>query len=115
MKFLIRLCLTINRDVLSLMNDPPPGITVFQDDERINVIYALIVGSQGTPYEGGFFYFILKFPDDYPIKPPEVKFMTTDSGKTRFNPNLYLCGKVCLSILGYVIFLLHFLALLFIS
>lgn len=26
--------------------------------------------------------------------------MTTGGGKTRFNPNLYACGRVCLSILG---------------
>jgi ubiquitin-protein ligase len=25
---------------------------------------------------------------------------TTGSGKIRFNPNLYACGKVCLSLLG---------------
>lgn len=25
---------------------------------------------------------------------------TTGGGKIRFNPNLYACGKVCLSLLG---------------
>lgn len=30
----------------------------------------------------------------------QAKFLTTGSGSVRFNPNLYQCGKVCLSLLG---------------
>lgn len=30
----------------------------------------------------------------------QVKFLTTGGGCVRFNPNLYVCGKVCLSLLG---------------
>ena len=37
---------------------------------------------------------------DYPLSPPKVNFMTTDGGRVRFNPNLYTCGKVCLSVLN---------------
>ena len=70
------------------------------DDEKIRVLHALIVGPRDTPYEGGFFYFVFTYPENYPLQPPHVKFMTTDNGKVRFNPNLYQCGKVCLSILG---------------
>ena len=33
------------------------------------------------------------------MNPPKVKFCTL-FGNVRFNPNLYACGKVCLSILG---------------
>lgn len=29
-----------------------------------------------------------------------MKLSTTGHGKVRFNPNLYNCGKVCLSLLG---------------
>ena len=29
-----------------------------------------------------------------------VQFRTTGNGVVRFNPNLYQCGKVCLSLLG---------------
>ena len=29
-----------------------------------------------------------------------VNFRTTGNGTVRFNPNLYHCGKVCLSLLG---------------
>jgi hypothetical protein len=37
---------------------------------------------------------------NYPKKAPSVKFLTTGHGRVRFNPNLYNCGKVCLSLLG---------------
>jgi ubiquitin-protein ligase len=36
----------------------------------------------------------------YPSKPPMVNLCTTGKGTVRFNPNLYQCGKVCLSLLG---------------
>ena len=62
----------------------------------------LIIGPFDTPYEGGFFHFYLRFSPNYPRCPPRVKFMTTGSGRVRFNPNLYCNGKVCLSILGLV-------------
>jgi ubiquitin-protein ligase len=64
----------------------------------------MITGPFDTPYEGGFFYFVIRCPPDYPIRPPRVKLMTTGQGQVRFNPNLYKNGKVCLSILGYVFF-----------
>lgn len=86
--------------MLAIYNDPPPGIFVIQDEQDLTLIHALITGSFETPYEGGYFYFIVRCPPDYPIKPPKVKFMTTGGGTVRFNPNLYKCGKVCISILG---------------
>lgn len=92
--------LRIKRDMMSIHRDPPPGISVVQDESDITLVHALISGTTDTPYEGGFFYFIVRFSADYPIKAPKVKFMTTGGGRVRFNPNLYIDGKVCLSILG---------------
>ena len=50
------------------------------------------------------FCFEFTIPQDYPNKPPAVRFDTgslTESGsKVRFNPNMYQDGKVCLSILN---------------
>ena len=60
---------------------------------------ALIIGPAGTPYADGFYLFKIKFPTNYPHAPPVVDFFTQD-GITRFNPNLYRSGKVCLSILN---------------
>ena len=54
---------------------------------------------QDTPYAYGFFFFDIVFPANYPYSPPKVLFKTGDQ-RVRFNPNLYVEGKVCLSILG---------------
>jgi len=68
--------------------------------------HLLILGVENSPYFGGFYFFDVLFPDNYPFSPPKMKFLTND-GKTRFNPNLYkpnsspeYDGKVCLSILN---------------
>ena len=92
--------LRIKRDIMSIYKEPPPGMCVVADEDDVTKIHALITGPFDTPYEGGFFYFVIRCPPDYPIRPPRVKFMTTGHGQVRFNPNLYKNGKVCLSILG---------------
>jgi ubiquitin-protein ligase len=56
-------------------------------------------GPEGTPYESGCFMFDFHL-HDYPHSAPKARFLTTASGRVRFNPNLYSCGKVCLSLLG---------------
>ena len=66
----------------------------------MSVLRALILPSADTPYGGGAFEFDILLPPEYPNKPPSVQFLTTGGGKVGFNPNLYPCGKVCLSLLG---------------
>ena len=61
---------------------------------------AMISGPEGTPYSGGLFTFDILAPSDYPNVAPNVNLQTTGGGSVRFNPNLYNCGKVCLSLLG---------------
>ena len=70
------------------------------DESRVDVIKTLIIGATGTPYAGGCFEFHVFCDDSYPNKSPKVNLETTGSGEVRFNPNLYNCGKVCLSLLG---------------
>eukprot|EP00494_Astrolonche_serrata_P004797 UN04811 len=53
-----------------------------------------------TPYASGCFLFDVCFPSNYPMGPCLVNLQTTGGGTIRFNPNLYNCGKVCLSLLG---------------
>ena len=60
----------------------------------------LISGPKDTPYENGLFLFNASFPSNYPQIEPKVLLVTTGNGSVRFNPNLYNCGKVCLSLLG---------------
>lgn len=90
----------IKKDIELIKKEPVDGILVETDHDKLDIMYAVIVGPKGTPYEGGFFYFVIRFPEQYPMKPPNVKFMTSGNGNVRFNPNLYTNGKVCVSILG---------------
>jgi len=60
----------------NLTSNPPDGITagpVSEDD--IFVWEALIQGPDGTPYENGIFPAELRFPRDYPLAPPTMKFL----------------------------------------
>lgn len=70
------------------------------DEENLGIFRFLITGPKDTPYQDGCFLFEMILNDDYPNTPPRVRFLTTGYDKVRFNPNLYACGKVCLSLLG---------------
>jgi ubiquitin-conjugating enzyme E2 G2 len=113
---------TANRRLLqeyrALTNNPPEGITagpVSEDD----LLYweAWIQGPEGTPFEGGVFPAELRFPKDYPLAPPTMKFVGGEvwhpNGKRRFafspacrdgtkeanTVTVYPSGLVCISIL----------------
>ncbi|XP_069681648.1 baculoviral IAP repeat-containing protein 6-like [Periplaneta americana] len=84
----------------SLPLDLGSAIFIRTDDAKCTLLRALIIGPEGTPYSGGCFQFDIFFPPQYPTQPPLVHFCTTGLGQVRFNPNLYACGMVCLSLLG---------------
>lgn len=85
-------------DLRELLKDPLHEVFINFDESDINQMIAMIRGQEG-PYEFCQFLFHIRFSDDYPMSPPIVKFCSSD-GRTRLNPNLYIEGKVCLSILG---------------
>jgi ubiquitin-conjugating enzyme E2 G2 len=79
----------------NLSTDPPDGITagpISEDD--LFTWEALIQGPEETPFSGGLFPAELKFPRDYPLSPPTMRF-TCDM----WHPNVYANGMVCISIL----------------
>lgn len=86
-------------DLAVFHQDKPPGIYIHSDEEDIGRMLILMIGPGSTPYEDGFFFFEMQFPQDYPFSPPYLEIRTTNP-EYRFNPNFYLEGKVCLSILG---------------
>ena len=75
------------------------GIFVHFNEKNIYNAKALIIGPKETPYQNGFYFFDINYTERYPQEPPKV-LMCTLNKRTRFNPNLYTGGKVCLSILG---------------
>lgn len=95
---------SINRllkDVKQIIKNPliEQGIYYLHDDVDMLKGYAMIMGPSDTPYFGGYYFFELNYPTDYPHSPPKVKYCT-NANNIRFNPNLYTCGKVCVSLLN---------------
>jgi len=89
------------KDVRNIIKNPltDQGIYYIHDDTDMLKGYAMIIGPSETPYFGGFYFFEFNYPYDYPHSPPKVKYCTNGNG-IRFNPNLYCCGKVCVSLLN---------------
>ncbi|KAL3855354.1 hypothetical protein ACJMK2_014569 [Sinanodonta woodiana] len=78
-----------------LTMNPPEGIIAGPvNEENFFEWEALIMGPEGTCFEGGVFPARLTFPPDYPLSPPKMKFTCE-----LFHPNIYPDGRVCISIL----------------
>ncbi|EOD50463.1 Ubiquitin-conjugating enzyme e2z [Neofusicoccum parvum] len=92
--------LRITRELCDIQKGSDLSLAVACRDSDVRSVRALIIGPPDTPYEFGFFEFAVRFGKEYPTKAPSVNCITTNSGRTRFNPNIYAQGKVCLSILG---------------
>ncbi|KAH7936238.1 ubiquitin-conjugating enzyme E2 Z [Rhipicephalus sanguineus] len=90
--------LRLEDDLRDLFTNPLTGVYI--ETVTVGRFHVVVVGPSGTPYEGGFFHFLMQCPKDYPMRPPRVRLMNTDDGSVSFNPNLYKSGKVCLDILG---------------
>jgi ubiquitin-protein ligase len=101
------------RDVGELMKEPldSQGIWYCHNEKDYRKGTAVLSGPPGSLYEHGYYVFGFEFPDSYPAYPPKVTFQTLakthgvsiagrDQTFVRFHPNLYINGKVCLSLLG---------------
>jgi ubiquitin-protein ligase len=75
------------------------GIFYAIEDSNVLLGRACIFGPKDTPYEDCPMLYNFELPNTFPFEPPKVTFLTCD-GQTRFHPNMYKEGKVCLSILG---------------
>lgn len=84
----------LKRQLIELTKSPPEGVSVGLKDDNLFQWEVLMVGPPGTMFEGGFFKAELKFPADFPNKPPEMRFISE-----MWHPNIYPDGKVCISIL----------------
>lgn len=88
-------------DVKDLIKEPLIEHQIYYNHDQDDMLkgYALIVGKKDTIYFSGYYLFEFHFPPNYPHSPPKVIFCTRD-GETRFHPNMYKSGKVCLSVLN---------------
>ena len=75
---------------------PPPGIACWSagDGDRLDRLEARIIGPEDTPYAGGVFKLDVAVPEEYPIQPPSVRFVTRV-----YHPNIDADGRICLDLL----------------
>lgn len=83
----------LKREYAALEAEPPhEGITVRPLESNFLHAHFLLAGEvfYHTPYEGGVYHGVLKFPKEYPFKPPSI-IMRTPSGRFAVNE------KICFS------------------
>lgn len=94
-----------------MQTDPPAGVSASPIADNVMTWYgllekackpqinrhtrnAVIIGPTDTPFEDGTFRLVMHFVEQYPNKPPGVKFISQ-----MFHPNVYGTGELCLDIL----------------
>jgi len=84
----------IVKETRRLLNEPAPGISATPYEENFRHFNVIIAGPAQSAYEGGIFKLELYLPEDYPMIPPKVRFLTKI-----YHPNVDKLGRICLDIL----------------
>ncbi|OSX77996.1 hypothetical protein BU14_0126s0037 [Porphyra umbilicalis] len=84
----------ILKETERLLSDPVPGINAVPHDDNARYFSVVILGPQDSPYAGGTFRLELFLPDDYPMAPPKVRFLTR-----LYHPNIDRLGRICLDVI----------------
>jgi len=81
----------LRQDYLRLKRDPVPYIVAEPLPSNILEWHYIVRGPESSPYEGGMYHGKLKFPPEFPFKPPSI-YMITPNG--RFKTNTRLCLSI---------------------
>ncbi|KAJ2744272.1 ubiquitin-conjugating enzyme E2 N [Coemansia sp. BCRC 34301] len=84
----------IIKEVERLRLDPVPGIEAELIDDNIRYFSVRMNGPNDSPYADRCFLLELFLPDEYPMSPPKVRFLTKI-----YHPNIDKLGRICLDIL----------------
>ena len=71
------------RDFKQMLKEKTDGVSAAPVDANIFQWQAVMFGPGDTPWEGGTFHLLMDFTEEYPNKPPSVKFVTK-----MFHPNV---------------------------
>ncbi|CAG8495565.1 1843_t:CDS:2 [Funneliformis caledonium] len=84
----------IIKETERLIADAAPGINARPHEENLRYFDVDITGPEQSPFEGGIFKLELFLPEEYPMTPPKVRFLTRI-----YHPNIDKLGRICLDIL----------------
>ena len=70
------------------------GISAAPAEDNLRHFRVMLEGPRDSPYEGGRFKLELFLPEEYPMAPPKVRFLTKI-----YHPNVDKLGRICLDIL----------------
>lgn len=84
----------IIKETERMVANPIPGISATPHRDNLRYFDVLIEGPKDSAYEGGLFKLELFLPEDYPMVPPKVRFLTRI-----YHPNIDRLGRICLDIL----------------
>jgi len=84
----------IIKETERLVSDSPPGISAAPHEDNLRYFDVIMSGPQSSSYEGGSFKLELFLPEEYPMAPPKVRFLTKI-----YHPNIDKLGRICLDIL----------------
>jgi len=81
----------LRQDYLRLKRDPVPYIVAEPLQNNILEWHYIVRGPESSVYAGGLYHGKLKFPSEFPFKPPSI-YMITPNG--RFKTNVRLCLSI---------------------
>ena len=84
----------IQNELRGFVDDPPAGCAAGPIDGDLYHWTATIQGPTNTLYESGKFVLDIRFPQDYPFRPPACSFTTRI-----LHPNISTKGEICLDTL----------------
>lgn len=93
-KKVMALTTRIIKETEKLAKEAPPGICASPTEENPRYFKVIIAGPPSSPYEGGIFNLELFLPEEYPMVPPKVRFLTKI-----YHPNVDKVGRICLDII----------------
>jgi len=82
------------KETQRLMSEPAPGINATPYKDNLRYFSVIVAGPAQSAYESGTFKLELFLPEEYPMAPPKVRFLTKI-----YHPNIDRLGRICLDIL----------------